>query len=42
MTRCFVLILSLLSFAVLQAATPNVVLIVSDDQGYPDLGCMGL
>ncbi|MDZ4850544.1 MAG: sulfatase-like hydrolase/transferase [Pirellulaceae bacterium] len=23
-------------------AKPNIVLIVSDDQGYPDLGCMGL
>jgi arylsulfatase A-like enzyme len=25
----------------LNAAPPNVVLIVSDDQGYPDLGCIG-
>ena len=25
----------------LHAAPPNVVLIVSDDQGYPDLGCIG-
>ena len=23
------------------AAKPNVLLIVSDDQGYPDLGCIG-
>lgn len=29
-----------LSFA-LRAAPPNIVLIVSDDQGYPDLGCVG-
>jgi arylsulfatase A-like enzyme len=29
-----------LSFA-LRAKPPNVVLIVSDDQGYPDLGCIG-
>lgn len=33
--------LSLLAAASLHAAPPNVVLIISDDQGYPDLGCIG-
>lgn len=30
-----------LCLAQLCAAVPNVVLIISDDQGYPDLGCIG-
>ncbi|HEY2573748.1 MAG TPA: sulfatase-like hydrolase/transferase [Verrucomicrobiaceae bacterium] len=30
-----------LSWSVLAAQHPNVILIVSDDQGYPDLGCIG-
>ncbi len=34
------LLLSLL-LPVLAIARPNVLLIVSDDQGYPDLGCIG-
>ena len=25
----------------LKAEPPNIILIVSDDQGYPDLGCIG-
>src|SRR3954469_12503739 len=34
--------LAVCGFAVTSlAAPPNVVLIVSDDQGYPDLGCIG-
>jgi len=33
--------LSLLAAASLHATPPNVVLIVSDDQGWPDLGCIG-
>ncbi len=32
---------SLVMMGALMAAPPNVVLIVSDDQGYPDLGCLG-
>jgi arylsulfatase A-like enzyme len=32
----------LLAAGALAAAPPNIVLIVSDDQGWPDLGCMGL
>ncbi len=36
------LLLPLLLFtAVCFAAQPNVILIISDDQGYPDLGCIG-
>jgi arylsulfatase A-like enzyme len=38
--RCFTLLL-LLAGAVLGAERPNILLIVSDDQGYPDLGCIG-
>lgn len=36
------LLTCLLATASLAAAPPNIVLIVSDDQGWPDLGCMGL
>lgn len=32
----------LLAAGALAAAPPNIVIIVSDDQGWPDLGCMGL
>lgn len=35
----FFLLLSATCFAA--AAQPNVILIISDDQGYPDLGCIG-
>jgi arylsulfatase A-like enzyme len=35
----FVLAISLPCFVV--AAPPNVIFIISDDQGYPDLGCIG-
>ena len=35
-----VLVLSLSSVAV-EAGPPNIVVIVSDDQGYKDLGCFG-
>lgn len=37
--RCFLLLLTLCCSAF--AAQPNVVFIISDDQGYPDLGCIG-
>ena len=36
-----VFLAGLLLGGVCRAAQPNVILIVSDDQGYPDLGCMG-
>lgn len=35
------LLLILLSSLPLKAEPPNIILIVSDDQGYPDLGCFG-
>jgi arylsulfatase A-like enzyme len=35
------LLLWLLALAATAARSPNVILIVSDDQGYPDLGCIG-
>ena len=38
---CLVLIFFALNAAKGFAAPTNVVLIVSDDQGYPDLGCIG-
>lgn len=44
MTRLIHLSILLLGFAVESATSappPNVILIVSDDQGYPDLGCIG-
>lgn len=34
--------LLLVSWTAIAASPPNVLLIVSDDQGYPDLGCMGI
>lgn len=37
----FCLALITLLMAPLAEAAPNVVLIISDDQGYPDLGCIG-
>jgi arylsulfatase A-like enzyme len=44
MLRCLVFILAVLAPAApasQAAARPNVLLIISDDQGYPDLGCIG-
>lgn len=38
--RSIVLVLALM-FAAHASAAPNVILIVSDDQGWPDLGCIG-
>ena len=40
--RCTLLALILLSsFTLLRAAQPNVIIILSDDMGYSDLGCFG-
>ncbi|MEQ1858510.1 MAG: sulfatase-like hydrolase/transferase [Chthoniobacteraceae bacterium] len=39
MTRTFLLLLACCAAAF--ARQPNILLIVSDDQGYPDLGCIG-
>jgi arylsulfatase A-like enzyme len=36
-----VLTVILIAAGAVQAAPPNIILIVSDDQGYPDLGCIG-
>ena len=36
------LLTCLFAAATLTAAPPNIVLIISDDQGWPDLGCLGL
>lgn len=42
-TRVLVLLIAadLMAVGTVSAAAPNVILIVSDDQGYPDLGCIG-
>jgi arylsulfatase A-like enzyme len=41
-TLCLALVaVGSLSEVALSAAPPNIILIVSDDQGYPDLGCIG-
>lgn len=41
MKSTLICLFALLLVCALPAQPPNVVLIVSDDQGYPDLGCMG-
>jgi len=45
MKRSFVLFLVICSIITIflssQAATPNVIIIMADDQGYQDLGCFG-
>jgi arylsulfatase A-like enzyme len=41
LSRFLACLFSLLCPALLHAAPPNVVLILSDDQGWPDLGCIG-
>ena len=41
LSRFVVCLFGLLFPALLHAAPPNVVLIISDDQGWPDLGCIG-
>ena len=45
MKRSFVLFLVFCSIATIflsaQSATPNVIIIMADDQGYQDLGCFG-
>ena len=38
---CFIYFISLLSLASLAAEKPNVIMVITDDQGYGDLGCHG-
>ena len=35
-------LMAVISLVSLAADRPNILLIVSDDQGWPDLGCIGL
>lgn len=39
--KCIPALLALWLGGAVAAASPNIVLIISDDQGYPDLGCIG-
>ena len=39
--RCLLCLIFFVAFGSPAFAAPNVVLIISDDQGYPDLGCIG-
>jgi len=41
MTHVFFSVLSCLGCATLQAERPNILLIMSDDMGFSDLGCFG-